>query len=386
VTGTAKKSRTGFYVGIVGIVAVVAIAVVAIVWSRGSGDPTENRTADGAVKLTCYGGSEKQDFINDPDVKRILHDRHGIEVDFVAKGSYKQVQIPADELKSESVDCLWPSSASAQAIFEGSGTSREFGNHYEAASVLQSPEVLYANAEAAVGLRNAGIVEQRADAYFIVDFKRLLEEYLLPGKTWADLGVTLPSGPVLINSSDPATSNSGMTLAQLELATVASGNPYQPATEAQAGAALLKVKALVEAQGLMRTGSDSAFEQWVIQQTGGLLAGYENQLLQWITTRNGGAVPPNIVTLYPEPTIFNDHPILALTDSGRKLIPAIEDDEVQDIAWKRYGFRSGTRIAEQAFPGVTIPPTHELKKTQAPGYAVTKLLLECFVDGRCHGV
>ena len=123
---------------------------------------------------------------------------------------------------------------------------------------------------------------------------------------------TLPSGPVLINSSDPATSNSGMTLAQLELATVASGNPYQPASEAQAGAALAKVKALVDAQGLMRTGSDSAFEQWVIQQTGGLLAGYENQLLQWITTRNGGVVPPGIVTLYPEPTIFNDHPILTL--------------------------------------------------------------------------
>lgn len=207
--------------------------------------------------------------------------------------------------------------------------------------------------------------------------------YVLPGKSWSDLGVALPSGPLLINSSDPANSNSGMTLAQLELATVATGNPYQPPTTAQAAASLAKVKALVEAQGLMRTGSDSAFEQWVIQQTGGLLAGYENQLLQWITTRNGGVVPAGIVTLYPEPTIFNDHPILALTEAGRKLIAAVEDDAVQSIAWTRYGFRSGTRALEQAFQGVTVPPTHTLKKTQAPGYEVTKLLLDCFVNNHC---
>jgi hypothetical protein len=188
---------------------------------------------------------------------------------------------------------------------------------------------------------------------------------------------------VLINSSDPATSDSGMTLAQLELATVASGNPYQSATVAQATAALGKVKALVEAQGLMRTGSDSAFEQWVIQQTGGLLAGYENQLLQWITTRNAGVVPEGIVTLYPEPTIFNDHTILALTPAATKLIEAVQDDAVQDIARKKYGFRSGTRVVEQAFQGVDVPPTHVIKKTRAPGYEVTKLLLDCFVNDHC---
>jgi hypothetical protein len=337
----------------------------------------------GATRITCYGGSEKEELINDPDVKRILADSYGVEVNFIPKGSYKQVQIPPDELRASKVDCLWPSSASAQAVFEGSGNSKAFGNDYEAASVLESPEVLYANKEAADGLQKAGIVALRDGNYFIVDFRRLLEEYLLPGKSWSDLGVTLPAGPVLINSSDPATSNSGMTLAQLELATIASGNPYQPASVAQTGASLAKVKALIDAQGLMRTGSDSAFEQWVIQQTGGLLAGYESQLLQWVTTRNNGVFPAGIVTLYPEPTIFNDHPILSLTEAGKKLIPAMEDDAVQDIAWSRYGFRSGTRVLEQAFPGIVIPPTQTIRKTQAPGYGVTKILLDCFVNSAC---
>jgi hypothetical protein len=377
------KSKGLFYAGIAGIVVVLIVAVVVIVSSRSAPGGNGAAPADGTVKLTCLGGSEKEDFINDPEVKKILREQYGIEVDFNASGSYKQVQIPVDELKANKIDCLWPSSASAQAIFEGSGSSTAFGNDYQAASVLQSPEVLYANREAADGLKNAGIVQVRDNSYFIDDLRKLLDEYLVPGKSWSDLGVTLPSGPVLINSSDPATSNSGMTLAQLELATVASGNPYQPATPAQAAASVGKVKALVDAQGLMRTGSDSAFEQWVIQQTGGLLAGYENQLLQWITTRNGGVVPEGIVTLYPEPTIFNDHPILSLTQDGRKLIAAVEDDAVQDIAWKKYGFRSGTKVLEQAFPGVNVPPTHLIKKTQAPGYDVTKLLLGCFVNDQC---
>lgn len=376
-----RKSKGLFYAGIAGIVVVLLIAVGVIMLTKrsGGGDLADGGTA----RITCYGGSEKEELINDPDVKKILADKYGVEVNFIPKGSYKQVQVPPDELKASKIDCLWPSSASAQAIFEGSGNSKAFGNDYEAASVLQSPEVLYANSEAADGLQKAGIVAARDGNLFIVEFRRLLEEFLLPGKSWADLGVELPAGPVLINSSDPATSNSGMTLAQLELATIASGNPYQPATTAQAGASLGKVKALVDAQGLMRTGSDSAFEQWVIQQTGGLLAGYENQLLQWITTRNNGAVPAGIVTLYPEPTIFNDHPILSLTEAGKKLIGAVQDDAVQDIAWTRYGFRSGTRVLEQAFPGVAVPPTQTIKKTQAPGYGVTRILLDCFVNNNC---
>jgi hypothetical protein len=377
-----KKSRGLFYAGIVGIVVVVVVAVVLIVMGRRSSGGTAAPGVS-AMKITCYGGSEKQDFINDPDVKRILKDKYSIEINYNAKGSYEQVQIPVGDLKADKIDCLWPSSASAQAVFEGSGNSKEFGNVYQAASVLQSPEVLYANSEAADGLTRAGIVQVRDNVYYIVDLKRLLEGYLLPGKSWADLGVALPSGPVIINSSDPATSNSGMTLAQLELATVATGNPYQPPTTTQAAASLAKVKALIDAQGLMRTGSDSAFEQWVIQQTGGLLAGYENQLLQWITTRNRGAVPAGIATLYPEPTIFNAHPILALTEAGRKLIAAVEDDAVQDIAWTKYGFRSGTRVVDQSFQGVAVPPTRALKKTQAPGYEVTKLLLNCFVNNNC---
>jgi hypothetical protein len=132
-----KKSKGLFYAGLAGIVIVLVIAVVVIMMSRG-GAPGGKSAApgDGVVTITCLGGSEKEDLMKDPEVKGILRDKYRVEVDFNATGSYKQVQIPADELKANKIDCLWPSSASAQAIFEGSGNSKAFGNDYQAASVL----------------------------------------------------------------------------------------------------------------------------------------------------------------------------------------------------------------------------------------------------------
>ena len=108
-----KKSKVPFYLGIIGIVVVVVIAVVVIMQSRHS----DSTVAAGDTKITCFGGSEKTDLMNDADVKKVLREKYHLEVDFNAKGSYKQVQIPADDLKANKIDCLWPSSASAQAVF-----------------------------------------------------------------------------------------------------------------------------------------------------------------------------------------------------------------------------------------------------------------------------
>jgi hypothetical protein len=54
-----KKSKGLFYVGIAGIVVVLTIAVALIMMSKRSGGD-DAATADGAVKITCLGGSEKE--------------------------------------------------------------------------------------------------------------------------------------------------------------------------------------------------------------------------------------------------------------------------------------------------------------------------------------
>ena len=92
------------------IVGVVIAGVFIIRGSGGSSTP--------AVALNCIGGSEKTTLMADPDVTKILHDRYHLAVNFTPLGSYDQVQLTTAELKQRGVDCLWPSSQSAQSVFE----------------------------------------------------------------------------------------------------------------------------------------------------------------------------------------------------------------------------------------------------------------------------
>ena len=65
-----------------------------------------------------------------------------------------------------------------------------------------------------------------------------------------------------------------------------------------------------------------------------------------------------IRTLYPVPTVWSSHPIIALNDRGKALIEAMKDDDLQRIAWEQQGFRSGLMGVQNdpsALPVVGIP-------------------------------
>jgi len=40
--------------------------------------------------------------------------------------------------------------------------------------------------------------------------------------------------------------------------------------------------------------------------------------------------------------VWSSHPLIPLTAEGERLRDALLDDEIQQIAWERHGFRSGT--------------------------------------------
>jgi len=87
--------------------------------------------------------------------------------------------------------------------------------------------------------------------------------------------------------------------------------------------------------------------------------------------------------LYPEPTIYADHPILALDANAVKLIEAMKDPDIQKIAWQRYGFRSGVALGTDVsyFKQLALAP--QLKTTSPPNADVTLLLLHCIQDNVC---
>jgi hypothetical protein len=52
-------------------------------------------------------------------------------------------------------------------------------------------------------------------------------------------------------------------------------------------------------------------------------------------------VKDDIRILYPEPTIWNSHCVATFTEAGNKYYEAINDSEISQIAWSKYGFRTG---------------------------------------------
>ncbi|WP_280240207.1 hypothetical protein [Nocardia abscessus] len=364
------------------VVAVIAIAMGVVV-IRGANDAPV-----AARQLTCLGGSEKSALMADAEVRAILRDDYGLEVRFDKRGSYDLVQIPTDQLREQKIDCLWPSSASARSVFEESHRTGDFPD-YRAESVLETPEVIYAGAAATDALVRAGIVARRDNSYYIVDFKRLLLEYVLPKQKWESLGAHDLAGPIRITSTDPKSSNSGFTLLQLELTVIASKDVFQPPTVAEARSGLPAVRDLYDAQGLQSDSSDGGFREWLIQGAATLYAGYESQILRQLVDYRDNrpateALLANARLLYPDPTIFNSNPILTLTAPAHQLVAALQDPKIQQIAWKRYGFRSATQLgAAHTADFAPIPLATQPRSTTPPRADITQLLLACVRDGKC---
>lgn len=369
-------------------IVLVVCLVAAFLLTRKSGESGGKPAAD-PVTVACVGGSEKTELMADPDVKRILHDKYGLTVAFSPMGSYDQVQMSTEDLKARKIDCLWPSSASAQNVFEAQHKGA-FAD-YHAETVLQSPEVVYAGPSGTDALVKAGIVQKRSDRYFIVDMKKLLLDYVLKRKTWDTLGAKDLHGPITISSTDPARSNSGFTLTQLELNIIATSDVFQAPNREQAGAALPTVRALYDAQGLQAASSDAGFRQWLTQGAefhAPLYAGYENQIIQQVVElgTQSTQVLNNVRVLYPDPTIYSDHPILALDTAAQRFIDAMKDGDIQSLAWKKFGFRSSIQIGLNSvgdFP--SLPLAEQVRTTTPPNAEVTLALLACVKDAKeCH--
>jgi hypothetical protein len=87
--------------------------------------------------------------------------------------------------------------------------------------------------------------------------------------------------------------------------------------------------------------------------------------------------------LYPQPTIYADHPILALTAHGALLQKAMADPQIQALAWQRYGFRSTQLgvVNVGDFPHLALAPT--VQSVDAPAADVTLTLLGCIQNNHC---
>ena len=186
-----------------------------------------------------------------------------------------------------------------------------------------------------------------------------LINYILEGKSWSDVGLTDLYGNVNIASTDPVSSSPGATYYGLLLSILGHGQISDEGLDEN----LAKLKQFYQKSGYMNNTPADLFERYLKTGMGGepMIVDYEKSLIDFANSNPTGfeQVKNDIVVLYPKPTIWNSHCFAAFSDNGKKLYKALQDEEIQQIAWKKYGFRTGITGGnyDVSSVGIAIPKT-----------------------------
>jgi Bacterial extracellular solute-binding protein len=254
-------------------------------------------------------------------------------------------------------DFLWPSSQIALELF------KERGGKFTKAEVLfNSPIVLYSWQPVTQALIRAGIVRKLQESYYIVDFPKLIR-LISEGKPWKEIGLPQLYGRVSLVCTDPTRSNSGNQFAGL-LANMLNGG--EVVDEVSVKTVLPGVKRFFGRLGYMQQSSGDLFTQFLQQGIGSypVIVGYEAQLIEFSLANPSyrDLLQKEITTLYPQPTVWSSHPLIALTPNGERLLTALQDANLQRLAWEKHGFRTGlvgVQNDPKALPVRGVPATIE---------------------------
>jgi hypothetical protein len=208
-------------------------------------------------------------------------------------------------------------------------------------------------------LEKEGIVKRSEESFYIVDMKRLLV-MIEKGARWRDLkdNTAYATGKsILINSTDVRKSNSAAMF--LSLASYIANDNNVVENPAQVNKVMPLVSPLFVRQGLQEGSSSGPFDDYTTMGIGKapLVIVYESQFLEFQSKR---AQPnPDMVLLYPQPTIYTKHIVVPFSAQGHKLGQALASDpDLQKLA-VRYGYRTAAPEHFNAFlkdKHLTAPP------------------------------
>ena len=286
-----------------------------------------------ATQLTGFVGGEKEGLVSDPATIAALR-RAGLALDARRAGSVEMCRERA--LLDQHPQFLWPSSSNFVDLARQSGVAIRRDQ-----VILNAPIVVYSWAEVATGLVGAGYAKAAGPLCYALDLGRLIAA-ILAAKTWAEVGVPSLFGHARLLSTDPNRSNSGFMFAGLA-ASLLGG---EVATQASLDKSAEPLKTLFGRMGYKPSSSGKMFEDYLAGGPGAqpLVVGYESQLVEWILTdparwqRLQAATPSQPVVLYPTPTVFSAHPLIAIDEAALPLIDALMSPELQTIG-TRHGFR-----------------------------------------------
>ena len=319
------------------------------------------------VNVDGYVGGEKIELLEDEEIRSVFEEKYGLNVDYSRAGS---LDMMTADLSGR--DYLFPSSSIALEYYEDL-----HGSPVQSEIVLNTPIVLYTHQIVLDAFENQGLITTDGDIHYI-DMAGLLE-LIQNDSQWSDIGLPELYGRVSVDTTDPSKSNSGNMFAAL-VANVLNGG--RTVTETDLDTILPELQDIFGKLGYMETSSSDLFSQFLRMGVGAepIIAGYESQLIEYasIYPDEYDRIRDDVVMLYPTPTVWSAHVMIALDENGQILLNAMQDEEVQDLAWKKHGFRTGNYgdIADSgAIPaeGVAASIT---QVAQVPSYDVMKVIIE----------
>jgi hypothetical protein len=345
---------------------VIVAVLVATMRSENPPDPLPNPNNLTIVK--GYGGELKFNFLTDPAVKTILAEEYGLQVEIIKRTADDLacgMPLDADD------DFVWLGDSVALARYTDRGCTKQSDDY-----VYNSPVVLYSWAPVADALVTAGVAKVDANGAYTVDFARLVD-LIMTGATWSDIGLPQLHGTIVVHTTDPTKSTSGLLFAGMLANSLNNGTIPDPTT---VGPLLPEIQAYFLKLGHMEPASGDLFEQFLITGPGAkpIVALYESQIQEFLASYPSyrDEISKEVRMLYPKPTVWATHPFVVRSDNAGRLLTALKDPDIQRLAWERHGQRPGV-------PGVTIDPAvmpipgflAQVTSTNLPGLDVMDRIL-----------
>lgn len=298
-------------------------------------------------------GSEKKPFFLDPAVKKVFAS-HGYDVEVVTAGS-RQIATTVDLSK---VDFAFPSSApAAQKIKQKTGASTVYAPFYSPMAIATFTPIVKL-------LQNAGIASQDATGTWHLDVAKYLAA-VAAGTRWNQLpdaaALYNSSRTMLISSTDIRQSNSAAMY--LSIASYVANGQNVVSSDSQQAAVIDQMASLFLQQGFSASSSEEPFDDYLSQGIGSkpMVMIYEAQFLgEQMNADTKSAITPDMVLMYPSPTVLSKHTVVPLTKAGDAVGQLLVNDPKLAKLAAQYGFRPAnpsvfTSVLKQN--GITEPPT-----------------------------
>lgn len=334
-----KKKIIGILIFVVLVVALVFVKV----FNDNSKENKGLESKDLKQVFVATGGG-KEDFIADKEVVDILENEYNLDVVYDSWSNGKMIVNDLVRENGDGYDLMFCSDQRFYDYYKLSpNKSKGEADRYrvlDGSLTLNTPIVIYSWAQVVDALINEKIVTEKDGVYYITDMDKLLQ-YILEGKKWSDIGLDMLYGSINIDSTDPVTSSPGATYYGLLLSIMSGGTVTDENIEAN----LPKLKEFYEKSGYMNNTPADLFDKYLKTGMGAepMIVDYEKSIIDFANSNPDAYndIKDEIRILYPTPTIWNSHCIATFTEEGNEYFEAFENKKIQEIAWSKYGFRTG---------------------------------------------